>query len=76
MPKNTADLIQLTQSCLQSSLVDAIIITKVNSNLFDKSKYINIDWVFKLIDNNSKPIQEIVNLTEQYEDSEGAFFPT
>ena len=72
--KNTADLIQLTQSCLQSSLVDAIIITKVNSNLFDKSKYINIDWVFKLIDNNSKPIQEIVNLTEQYEDSEGVFF--
>ncbi|ELA9081612.1 hypothetical protein QNX24_001844 [Vibrio alginolyticus] len=72
--KNTADLIQLIQSCLQSSLVDAIIIMKVNGNLFDKSKYHNIDWVFKLIDNNSKPIQKIANLTEQYEDSEGVFF--
>ncbi|HIF9529885.1 TPA: hypothetical protein ACX6S4_002268 [Photobacterium damselae] len=72
--KNTADFIQLTQSCLQSSLVDAIIIMKVNGNLFEKSKYDNINWVFKLINSNAKPIQKIVNLTEQYEDSEGVFF--
>ncbi|EKF9409551.1 hypothetical protein ACRFW0_001616 [Vibrio cholerae] len=72
--KDENDLSNLIQSCLQSSLVDAIIITKVNSVFFDVSSYPHIEKLFMSVDASLHSIHEIAKIYNIYNDPEDVFF--
>lgn len=72
--KDENDLSNLIQSCLQSSLVDAIIITKVNSLNFNLSSYHYINKLFNKIDQLVHSISDIAELYSIYDEPEDVFF--
>ncbi|WP_149023167.1 hypothetical protein, partial [Salmonella enterica] len=72
--KDENDLSNLIQSCLQSSLVDAIMIAKVNSDFFEVSSYPHIKNLFNSIDGAIQSIHEIAKIYNAYDDPEDVFF--
>ncbi|WP_206666806.1 hypothetical protein [Vibrio metoecus] len=72
--KDSEDLSQLIQSCLQSSLIDAIFIIKVNKSLIDTSKYQYINYIFNKINDGNGTIIDIASIYSSYKDPEDVFF--
>ncbi|MGO2419013.1 MAG: hypothetical protein ACTH7F_04500 [Vibrio casei] len=72
--KDESDLSNLIQSCLQSSLVDAVIIAKVNRFSFDLSSYPYISKLFSKIDASAHTIHAIAKIYDVYHEPEDVFF--
>ena len=72
--KNKSELSSLILSCLQSSLIDAIVISKVNSRLFDVEKYPNLSLAFDALERASLGADRIVELYESFDDAEDLFY--
>lgn len=72
--KNDEDLSKLTQSCLQFSLIDAVIILKINIHNIDTSLYPNILYLSKRIEDSTSSLEEIMFLYKGYDDPEDVFF--
>ena len=65
--KDDEDLCEMIQSNLQSSLIDVLIIIKVNRHLIDESRYMNISAFFDAVDAKAVHIDSIA---AQYLDNE------
>lgn len=72
--KNAEELSQLVQSNLQSSLIDAIIITKINTNLFESSDYPHLFKINGKLNETSPDINSIASTVFPFEDPEEVFF--
>lgn len=71
--KDQKNLNEIIQSNLQSSLLDALIIIKVNIRLIGTKKYKNINKVLADLESAAPTLDEIVNLHGDDEDSEYIF---
>lgn len=71
---NNSDLEELLQSSLQSSLIDAIIIIKINYRLLKELRLENTIQALGLISESSPNINEISGLYLDSEDPEDAFY--
>ncbi|WP_227006576.1 hypothetical protein [Shewanella donghaensis] len=67
------ELNDLIQSNLQSSLLDALIIIKVNARLIDLSKYKYITKLIEQLESTSPSVDEMVSLNGDDEDTEYLF---
>lgn len=72
--KNTKDLEELIQSSLQSSLIDALIIVKVNIRILDLTNYKHINNSISKLESTSPSLEELASLYINDEDSEFSFF--
>lgn len=64
----------MLQSALQSSLIDSIILLKVNKRFLDLSGFKNIEDTIDLIDSLNGSLNEILNILSGYDDPEAVFF--
>src|ERR1700712_339592 len=72
--KNRLDLAELVQSSLQSSLIDAIIILKVNQHLFSNNSRPFLTALFSTLENSSCGIEEIAKVYSCEDDAEYLFY--
>nr|WP_206380373.1 hypothetical protein [Vibrio kanaloae] len=72
--KNGDDLTELIQSALQSSLIDALVITKVNSDHFELPKYPFIQKACELLESKAHPIKDLAEIFKPFNDPEDVFF--
>jgi hypothetical protein len=71
--KDNDDLNELVQSNMQSSLLDALIITKVNTRLLDLSKYTHIEKFIVELEQTVPTLDEMVGLNGNDENTEYLF---
>ncbi|GFD76976.1 hypothetical protein KUL113_63960 [Tenacibaculum sp. KUL113] len=72
--KDQRDLEELLQSCLQSSLIDVLIVLKVNIEKLDLEEYEEIRKIVTMLEGISPSLEDIIKLYELNEDSEFLFF--
>ncbi|MBN1079662.1 hypothetical protein JNO13_01845 [Pseudomonas sp. 1079] len=72
--KNRLDLAELVQSSLQSSLIDAILILKVNKHLFSSNPRPFLECLFSVLEDSSCDIEDIAKIYSREEDAEYLFY--
>ncbi|WP_421132935.1 hypothetical protein [Alteromonas sp. A079] len=72
--KEQGDLEELLQSGLQSSLIDALIVLKVNIEQLELEKYSDIQKIVDSLEAISPSLEDVIQIYELNEDSEFLFF--
>ena len=67
-------LSSMLQSALQSSLIDSIILLKVNQKFLDLKRFKNASYAVCLIEGLKGSLDDVLNVLSRYDDSEAVFF--
>jgi len=68
------DLSEQLLSCMQSSLIDGVLIAKVNQHLYKSGRFACLEEAFKLIDDEATSIDEIAKLCLSKQEAEDVFY--
>lgn len=72
--KNPEDLCALLQSSLQASLIDAVVILKVNQDVVDLSSYQGLSTIFSFWDKTGVSVEEVAQHYLEETDAEYLFY--
>jgi hypothetical protein len=72
--KDAQDLSELIQSNLQSSLIDAVLIAKINKEVFKSSIYSELNDIFSIANSSSPNMDEIVTNYLKLDGPEDLFY--